>query len=121
MARTSAMPSALSEVENTMNRINMHPGVQGLFVTMADESSGEYGALKTRVLFRDEESDVAMKRDQYSACCTALATQAKTATRDLDPTDELKFIRIRTKKVEIMIAPEKDYTLFCVQDPNAKA
>ena len=32
--------------------------------------------------------------------------------------DDLKFLRIRSKKHEIMIAPDKEYLLIVVQDPN---
>jgi len=31
--------------------------------------------------------------------------------------DDLKFLRIRSKKHEIMIAPDKDYTLLVIQKP----
>jgi len=38
--------------------------------------------------------------------------------RDLDPTNDLTFLRVRTKKNEIMIAPEKDFTLMVIQNPG---
>jgi dynein light chain roadblock-type len=41
--------------------------------------------------------------------------------RDLDPTNELMFLRIRSKKHEIMVAPDKAYLLIVVQNPNAEA
>jgi len=36
----------------------------------------------------------------------------------LDESDELSFFRIRSKKHEIMIAPDKEYLLVVIQDPN---
>ena len=40
--------------------------------------------------------------------------------RDLDPQNDLTFLRIRTKKHEMMVAPEKDFLLIVVQDPNSE-
>jgi hypothetical protein len=36
------------------------------------------------------------------------------------PQDDLVFLRVRTKKHEVMVAPDKDYLLIVVQDPNAE-
>ena len=42
---------------------------------------------------------------QYAALLHQLAGKTKTTVRDLDPTNELSFLRIRTQKHEIMVAP----------------
>lgn len=39
----------------------------------------------------------------------------------IDDTDELGFLRVRTKKYEIMITPNDKYLLVVLQDPNAAA
>jgi hypothetical protein len=41
--------------------------------------------------------------------------------RDLDPESKLAFIRLRTKKVEYMIAPDPDFTLIVVQHVEQNA
>ena len=41
---------------------------------------------------------------QISTLVTQLATRGKGVVRDLDPEDELTFLRIRSKKHEIMVA-----------------
>lgn len=38
--------------------------------------------------------------------------------RDLDPTNDLTFLRIKTHNDEIMVAPDKDYMLIVVQGPK---
>jgi dynein light chain roadblock-type len=38
--------------------------------------------------------------------------------RTLDESDELAFLRLRSKKYEIMIAPDRDYLLVVVQIPH---
>lgn len=40
--------------------------------------------------------------------------------RDLDPTNDLTFLRIKTKQEEIMVTPDKDYMLIAIQGPRPK-
>jgi len=35
-----------------------------------------------------------------------------------DVQNDLTFLRLRSKKHEIMVAPDKDYLLIIIQDPN---
>ena len=38
--------------------------------------------------------------------------------RDINPLDDLTFFRVRSKKQEILVAPDKEYFLIVVQQPN---
>lgn len=42
---------------------------------------------------------------QYAALITQLCDKARCAVRDLDPSNDLTFLRLRSKKHEIMVAP----------------
>ena len=42
---------------------------------------------------------------QYSGLISQLNDKARSTVRDLDPTNDLTFLRIRSKKHEIMVAP----------------
>ena len=42
---------------------------------------------------------------QYASQVQQLAAKARSTVRDLDPTNDLSFLRVRTNKHEIMIAP----------------
>jgi len=42
---------------------------------------------------------------QYAGLLHSLSTQARNCVRDIDPQNELTFLRIRSKKNEIMVAP----------------
>jgi dynein light chain roadblock-type len=42
---------------------------------------------------------------QYAALIKSLADKARSTVRDIDPTNELVFFRMRTKKHEILVAP----------------
>lgn len=43
--------------------------------------------------------------NQYCAVISRLADQARSTIRDLDPTNDITFLRLRSKKNEVLIAP----------------
>ena len=47
---------------------------------------------------------------------TAIAVDANTSVlnNDLDPENDLTFLRVKCKKYEMMIAPDKDYFLIVI-------
>ena len=53
----------------------------------------------------------------YSVLVSSLAKRAKSIVRDLDPTNELTYLRIKSKKHEVLVAPDQDYMLIVVQNP----
>jgi len=55
----------------------------------------------------------------HGALISQLSLKATNFVETLDPNDELTFLRIRSKKKEIMISPDKDYLLVVIQNPNA--
>lgn len=44
-----------------------------------------------------------------------LTKKAKSFVRDLEPINDLTFMRIGTKTFEIMIAPDKEFILVVIQ------
>ena len=55
----------------------------------------------------------------YAALLSQLAMKASSVVRTLDETDELTFFRIRSKKHEIMIAPDPEYLLIVIQKSDS--
>jgi dynein light chain roadblock-type len=55
---------------------------------------------------------------QYAGLISSLADKARSVVRDLDPSNDLTFLRIRSKKHEIMVAPDKEFILIVVQSPT---
>ena len=39
--------------------------------------------------------------------------------RDLDPTNDITFLKIKTKNEEILVTLDKDYMLIAIQVPRA--
>jgi hypothetical protein len=49
---------------------------------------------------------------QYAGLISQLSDKARSVVRDLDPTNDLTFLRIRSRKHEIMVAPGKEKNHF---------
>ena len=97
----------MSEIEETLNRIKTHKGVVGVVIVNSD-------GIPIRSTL-DQKTTL-----QYSAIISQLTGKARSAIRDLDPQNDLTFLRIRSQKHEILISPDKDYTLVVIQDPSAE-
>ena len=93
----------MSEVEQTLRRIEGNKSVIGTLVLDADN----------HVIHSHFKSADPKK---YADKLPPLIERAKCMVRDLDPTNDLTFLRIRADKTEIMVAPGDDYTLIVVQN-----
>ena len=98
---------ATSEIEETMKRIQAHKGVIAVVIVNNEGIPIRFSA--------NMEPKEAV---QYSANLTQLITKARAAVRELDSQNDLTFMRVRSKKHEILVAPEKEYLLIVVQNPN---
>lgn len=99
----------IAAVEETFKRIQSHKGVLGVVVINSD-------GIAIRTTF-DNELTV-----QYAALVSQFTVKARGVVKNLDPENELKSVRVRSKKHEIMIIPEfeknREYYLVVVQDPT---
>ena len=92
-----------SEIEEIITRISMRPNVGGIIIVNSDAMP-----MKSTI----EDTSV---QNQYAHLISALAAKARHCVRDLDPTNDLTFLRIRSKKSEIMVAPDQNFTLIVIQ------
>mmetsp|Transcript_2948 Transcript_2948/g.2848 ORF Transcript_2948/g.2848 Transcript_2948/m.2848 type:complete len:120 (-) Transcript_2948:12-371(-) len=99
------VPVAISEVEETISRIRSHKGVEGVMI-MTQE-----GAIIQSTL--SEEQSIT-----HAALLSQLTEKASSLVNILDENDDLTFLRIRSKNREIMVAPDKQFLLVVVQNPN---
>jgi len=95
----------MSEVEETIKRIVGHKGVIGVIIV-----NNEGIPIKTTL---DNSTTV-----QYAGLIHQLTAKARSTVRDIDPQNDLTFLRIRSKKHEIMVAPDKEYMLIVIQNPT---
>ena len=91
-----------TDVEKILRRIQSHRGVVALMVT-----NREGLILRSNV-------DITTTK-LYAVQYQNLIKMAHSAVRELDPENELRFIRVRNKQHEIMVAPTEDLILIVVQ------
>ncbi|XP_071311528.1 dynein light chain roadblock-type 1 [Agelaius tricolor] len=94
-----------AEVEETLKRIQSQKGVQGIIVV-----NSEGIPIKSTI---DNATTI-----QYAGLMHSFIMKARSTVRDIDPQNDLTFLRIRSKKNEIMVAPDKDYFLIVIQNPT---
>ncbi|TDH09669.1 hypothetical protein EPR50_G00089980 [Perca flavescens] len=92
------------EVEETLKRIEAHKGVIGTIIIDAE-------GIPIRTTL-DNSTTVL-----YARLLRRLTMNARSIVRDIDPQNDLTFLRIRSKKHEILVAPENDYLLIVIQNP----
>ncbi|KAI8987729.1 hypothetical protein BDF20DRAFT_904692 [Mycotypha africana] len=92
------------DVDETLKRISNKKGVKGVVILNSEGQS-----IRSTL-----DRDLAK---QYGQLISKLVEQAKTTVLALDEQNELTFLRVRTKKHEIMIAPDHEYLLIVIQNP----
>ena len=96
----------LTPTEEVIQRIQSDPSVQGFLIV---DSKG---------VIKRSSVDLARAMD-YKVATKKLVSAARYAVKNLDPRDDLKFLRIRTRNTEIMLGPENGDTFVVVQSlPN---
>lgn len=92
------------ETEDIIKRVQAHKGVIGTIIINSE-------GIPTSTF--DNSTTI-----HYASLFENLVGSARNIIRDLDPTDELTFLRVCSKKHEIMVNPDKDFTLIVMQDPH---
>ncbi|XP_060933171.1 dynein light chain roadblock-type 2-like [Limanda limanda] len=94
----------MADVEDTLKRIETQKGVIGTVVV-----NGDGIPIRTTL---DNSTTV-----KYAGLFRQLTVMARSTVRDIDPQNDLTFLRVRTKKHEIMVALENDFLLIVIQRP----
>lgn len=55
---------------------------------------------------------------EYGSLISQFYTKAKNTIKALHPEEDITFVRIRSKFHEIMIAPDREFTLIVLQNPT---
>lgn len=92
-----------TEVDEIMKRIQSHRGVKQMMVI-----NKEGLPLKTNM-------EMSPATEQIIKNVHELAIAARRLVRDVDPTDDLMFLRTRSNKDELLISPDEDFTLVVIQ------
>ncbi|GAA5880303.1 hypothetical protein JCM16303_003888 [Sporobolomyces ruberrimus] len=136
-----ASPAHPPEVDATLNRLTSYKNVQGVLILSRPNgiiirSAGTLFALSPSNTARDDpevsregEEDPGEEKivpttselaRNYAKAATRMVEAVGTDVRGLgeEENDDLRFLRVRTKRHELMITPHEQYLLVVVQDPT---
>lgn len=102
----------MSEVDDRIARIQQHKGVIGLLIVTykdAEEDGKEGVPVFVKCTMKQSE-----ETKKYGVFLSKLAIYARNLIRDLNPKNDLTFLRVQCKKYEMMIAPDKEYFLIVI-------
>ncbi|CAG4939280.1 dynein light chain roadblock-type 1-like isoform X1 [Colias croceus] len=105
LVRTTA---SLNEINPIVDRIMEDESVEGVVMT---NQEGE-PVLTNINLMNATNYGIAMRR---------LGIMTQTAIKELDPFDEVLILRLNTKKIEIMTAPHKEFSITVMQHSRIKS
>ena len=97
----------MAEVEERISRIKNHKGVKGLLIT--DENGKVH---RTTMPLMDEKGKPVATL--VASIVSQLTVKARSCVRDLDPLNDMTFFRVRARKQEIMVAPDKNLFLIVI-------
>jgi dynein light chain roadblock-type len=106
-------------VDELIKSVSSHPGVKGFIIV-------NHEGLPIRHSFDETQNDKTGSNDrllviQYAHSMQFLAKKAKDAIKQHDSGNDLVFLRLRSHKHEILVAPERDYILIVIQEPVTTA
>nr|CAB61260.1 putative bithoraxoid-like protein [Spermatozopsis similis] len=93
-------------IQATLERIQKHKGVLGTIII-------DHNGVTLHSTLDDKTTA------EYTELIPALSMLAKNLVRDVDPQNDLDFLRVRSLKHEIMVAPKEEFLLIVIQDPAA--
>ncbi|KAM3575615.1 hypothetical protein VYU27_002486 [Nannochloropsis oceanica] len=94
----------MSQVEETIERIKIKQGIEGYVIT------NKKGQVLRRFHTMSEE-----RADAMAATVRQLALKAQNVARDLDPSNEFQYLRIKTKKHEVIAAIDNEFLVTVLQ------
>lgn len=98
-------------VEEAFKKVGSVKGCKGIMIM-----NGDGIAIRTTM-----ENDVTV---HYAAVVSSFIKKTRSAVWQIDPDDELQFVRIRSQKHEILVAPDygknHEYYMTVVQSPSTK-
>ena len=93
-----------SEIEETIERIKGTQGVTGYLIVDAEGT-----------VLRKHADMSAADVKKYSSLIRDLSGRARHVVRDLNPTNDLRCMRLKTSNVEILVAPHAKFTVVVIQ------
>merc|ERR1712113_581550 len=100
----------MGETEQCLGRIKEHKGIEAVIVV--DQENNHVRPPKVPPGMDEELAS------EYAVAVRQLADKARDVVRCLDPQNDLCFLRLRSKRHEIMVAPHEKFLISVIQDPS---
>jgi dynein light chain roadblock-type len=116
----------MSEIEATISRISSYEGVDRILIIKSIETEESCNSIIMRSMAKgvnpnEVKSDKEkLKEELFAKNIPQIGREAKSMIKQLDPKNDLTFLRIRTKGHEILIAPDKEFFLCVLQNMSSK-
>lgn len=94
-----------SAVEEALERIKTQKGVEGFVICNLEGT-----------ILRRQPSMTKQAAETLAQCLTKLSETAKDVTRDLNPKDDLRIMRIKTSRKEVIVSREEDFVIIILQE-----
>ncbi|ETS78483.1 hypothetical protein PFICI_10545 [Pestalotiopsis fici W106-1] len=141
MADKTLSPNGIDSVDEALERLSRKPGVKGWL--MLDRSSGAIlktngqistirpakssntdtslptptgGSFSADVASPTEGDNETQAAQELGSMVWAFLSTAGSLVQEIDTEDELKLLRLRTKKQELVVVPETKYILVVIHD-----
>ena len=98
----------MADFEERINRISNHSGV-GTLLIVNDQG---------RIITQRHKATATPAPQHIANHITDLALKARSVVRDIDPMNDMTFFRVRSKRKEILVAPDKHLFLICIQETD---
>ncbi|WWC72990.1 uncharacterized protein I206_106954 [Kwoniella pini CBS 10737] len=117
------------EIESTLSRLSAYRNVKGVMIlSRSSSSSSSSSSSKSNGQMDGENTGGIVQTNgnvfegesgkKYAKAVEEIVEKVGKALSDCEDSDELKFMRIRTKKHELIITPDDKYLLVVLQDPS---
>lgn len=108
----------MSEIEATISRISSYEGVDRILIIKSIETEDASSSIVMRSMSKNTNpSDKdKQKEENFARTVPQIGREARSMIKQLDPKNDLTFLRIRTTAHEILIAPDKEFYLCVLQN-----
>ena len=98
----------MADFEERINRISNHSGV-GTLLIVNDQG---------RIITQRHKATATPAPQSIAVHITDLALKAQSVVRDIDPMNVMTFFRVRARRREILVAPDKHLFLIVLQETD---
>uniref|UniRef100_A0A5S6QDT5 Dynein light chain roadblock n=1 Tax=Trichuris muris TaxID=70415 RepID=A0A5S6QDT5_TRIMR len=95
----------MGDVQETIKRLQSQENVMGV-ILLDDIGRSILSTLNSELT------------KQFAVTCHPLLEKTRQAMRELDPANSVSFLHVRTKKHEIMISPDRNFSLLVIINPS---